>query len=150
MPITALPTPPLPADTPGDFNTKAFALLNALPTFVTETNAVETAVDTDAATATTQAGIATTKAAEAAASATAAANASNATVWVSGTTYSIGDVRFSPIDFQSYRRKTSGAGATDPSLDSTNWVLLGTNLANALPYNNLVALAQSQAISLLF
>lgn len=45
MPITALPTPPLPTDTPADFNTKAFALLGALPTFVTEANALEAAVD---------------------------------------------------------------------------------------------------------
>ena len=69
MPITALPTPPLPTDTPADFNTKAFALLRALPTFVTEANALETAVDADATTATTQAEIATTQANNAATSA---------------------------------------------------------------------------------
>lgn len=69
MPITALPTPPLPTDTPADFNTKAFALLGALPTFVTEANALETAVDADATTATTQANLATTQANSAATSA---------------------------------------------------------------------------------
>lgn len=62
MPLTALPAPPLPTDTPADFNTKAFTLLNALPLFVTQTNALEAAVDADATTATTQAGIATTQA----------------------------------------------------------------------------------------
>lgn len=45
------------------------------------------------------------------------------TVWVSGTTYTAGQVRYSPIDFLSYRRKTNGAGTTDPSLDPTNWAL---------------------------
>jgi len=43
--------------------------------------------------------------------------------WVSGTTYTAGQVRYSPIDFFSYRRKNNGAGTTDPSLDPTNWAL---------------------------
>jgi hypothetical protein len=52
-----------------------------------------------------------------------------AIAWVSGTTYAIGDARYSPIDFQTYRRKTAGAGTTDPSLDGTNWarVNVGTD-----------------------
>lgn len=50
-----------------------------------------------------------------------AAAAAGATIWVTGTVYAIGDARYSPIDFQTYRRRTNGAGATDPSLDSTNW-----------------------------
>ena len=45
------------------------------------------------------------------------------TVWVSGTTYAAGNVRYSPVDFYVYRRKTAGAGTTDPSLDTTNWAL---------------------------
>lgn len=45
------------------------------------------------------------------------------TVWVSGTSYTAGQVRYSPVDFFMYRRKTNGAGTTDPSLDSTNWAL---------------------------
>jgi hypothetical protein len=51
-----------------------------------------------------------------------------AIAWVSGTTYAIGDARYSPIDFQTYRRKTAGAGTTDPSLDGTNWARV--NLAS--------------------
>ena len=54
----------------------------------------------------------------------AAEAASTAAAWVSGTTYSIGAVRFSPITFASFRRKTAGAGTTDPSLDTVNWVPL--------------------------
>lgn len=51
----------------------------------------------------------------------AAETAAGATKWISGTTYAQGDVTWSPIDYQSYRRKTAGAGTTDPSADSTNW-----------------------------
>lgn len=47
----------------------------------------------------------------------------NVTKWISGTTYAIGDLTWSPIDYQTYRRKTAGAGTTDPSADSTNWAL---------------------------
>lgn len=43
--------------------------------------------------------------------------------WVSGATYAIGDVSWSLIDHLSYRRKTAGAGTTDPSNDPTNWAL---------------------------
>lgn len=60
----------------------------------------------------------------AAASATAAAGAAisgGAIAWVSGKTYSIGDNSWSPVDFQTYKRKTAGAGTTDPSADTTNW-----------------------------
>ena len=45
----------------------------------------------------------------------------NLTKWISGTTYAIGDVTWSPTDFQAYRRKTAGAGTTDPSADPANW-----------------------------
>ena len=45
----------------------------------------------------------------------------NMTKWVSGTVYTTGDVTWSPTDFQAYRRKTDGGGATDPSADTVNW-----------------------------
>lgn len=62
--------------------------------------------------------------AEASASAAQAAAASvGAALWVSGTTYAIGDVRRSPINYLPYRRLTAGAGTTDPSADATNWAL---------------------------
>lgn len=51
MPITALPPAPLQTDTTAAFNTKAFALVSALNTFVTEANALEVAADADAASA---------------------------------------------------------------------------------------------------
>ncbi|NRR28896.1 hypothetical protein HSX11_01740 [Oxalobacteraceae bacterium] len=57
----------------------------------------------------------------AAAQAFAAIGAVGAIAWVSGTTYAVGDVRYSPITQYSYRRKVAGAGTTDPSVDTTNW-----------------------------
>jgi hypothetical protein len=63
---------------------------------------------------------------EAAANASAAQSAAasvSAALWVSGTSYSIGDVRRSPITYFAYRRLTAGAGTTDPSADPTNWAL---------------------------
>jgi hypothetical protein len=86
MAINPLPTPPAPTDSPQDFNTKAFDLLNALPDFVTEANAQAVQVDIDAGTATAQAGIATTKASEADASADLAEDwATKNDAYVSGT-----------------------------------------------------------------
>jgi len=45
-------------------------------------------------------------------------------LWVSGTEYEIGNLVWSPVDFFAYRRKTDGAGVTDPSADAANWALL--------------------------
>lgn len=41
--------------------------------------------------------------------------------WVSGTSYAEGKIIRSPSDHQLYTRIVAGAGATDPSADSTNW-----------------------------
>jgi hypothetical protein len=133
-PISALPSPPSRQD-PANFADEADAFLGALPTFQSEVNASGTyidgkaaEVDTDAATATTQAGIATTQATNAANSATAAANSAasaGGVLWVSGTSYAVGYVVYSPINFQNYRCIVATSGTTDPSLDETNWVQLG-------------------------
>jgi hypothetical protein len=119
--ISALPSAPSPSDSQSQFNTKAFALVAALSTFVTETNTVAGEINTNALAAATAETNAETAETNAEAAQAAAEAASNATKWVSGTTYAEGDVRWSPIDFLSYRRKTNGAGTTDPSLDGTNW-----------------------------
>jgi len=51
MPMTTLPTAPLPTDSTSVFNSRAFALVAALSTFVTEANALETNVNTKEASA---------------------------------------------------------------------------------------------------
>lgn len=115
--ISELPSPPSRTD-PSTFADKSDALLGALPTFVTQANNLAVDVNYNASNATAAA----TAAANSAALAATNAALANATAWVSGTTYAIGDARYSLINFQVYRRKTAGAGTTDPSADSTNWM----------------------------
>lgn len=119
MAITPLPTPPS-RDDPANFATRADAFLGALPDFATEANALAVQVNENATTAAADADIAE-------ASASAALAVAGAELWVSGTTYAIGDAVWSPINLQTYRRKTNGAGTTDPSLDATNWASLGAS-----------------------
>jgi len=114
--ITTLPTAPSRSD-PINFADRADEFLGALPTFGDQANAVASEVNGYASNAQT----AKTQAEAAAAAALATANTS---LWVSGTTYAVGVVTYSPITFLSYRRKTSGAGTTDPSADATNWQLV--------------------------
>jgi hypothetical protein len=61
----------------------------------------------------------------AAASAAAAVVASNAAEWVSEASYAEFANVISPVDFGTYRAKTTHTGvATDPSADTTNWTLI--------------------------
>lgn len=128
--ITAAPTAPQ-RGVKATFSTLVDAFVTWLVAAVTQFGAVATnvynnAVDAynNAVAAAGSASSASTYANNASASATAAAAASSASLWVSGTTYTAGQVVFSPVDYRSYRRKTGGAGTTDPSADSTNWVLI--------------------------
>jgi len=133
-PITTLPSPPSRQD-PANFADEADAFLGALPDFGDEANAlasyvdgVAATVDTDATAAAASASAASTSATNAANSATAAANSAasaGAVLWVSGTSYAVGFVVYSPINFQNYRCIQATSGTTDPSLDETNWVQLG-------------------------
>ena len=109
MTIDALPAAPSTAD-PDNFDPLADAMIAALGPMVTQINASNLQANLDAITASTSATIAQ-----------AAAIASGAIAWVSGATYGPGDARYSLIDWQTYRRKTAGAGTTDPSSDTTNW-----------------------------
>lgn len=96
------------------------------------TNVYDNAVD-----AFNNATAATASQTAAAASAAAAAATAGASIWISGTTYAIGDNRFSPINFQTYRRKTAGAGTVDPSIDATNWAAIASsNFGLAMQLNS--------------
>lgn len=133
-PITTLPNPPSRQD-PANFADNADAFLGALPDFGDEANAladyvetVASAVDADATAAAASASDAATSETNAADSATAAANSAasaGAVLWVSGTSYSVGYVVYSPTNFQNYRCIQATSGTTDPSLDEVNWVQLG-------------------------
>lgn len=129
--ISALPPPPDPNDSLTTFNSKAFAFWAAIPGFRTEVNAVAVEINLNAIAAAASAASATTKAAEAlvselasVANAQAAAASAGGSAWVSGTTYAVGDRRWSLANGYLYRRRTVGAGTTDPSADATNWALV--------------------------
>jgi hypothetical protein len=135
MAITPLPPPPEPTDSTAQFNTKAFAWVAALDTFTTQANATAVEADASADAALVSANNAATSATASANSASAAATSANAAAtsaetaaaataaqrWVSGTTYALGALVWSPADGRIYRRQVAGAGTTDPSADSTNW-----------------------------
>lgn len=129
--ISPLPSAPSRSTDPTNFSTEADAFIGALPTLVTQTNAMGAYLDGVAAAADADAAAAAISASSAADSAIAADNAANAsaftanvTPWTSGTTYAAGAAVYSLINFQTYRRISSGAGTTDPSLDAANWTLL--------------------------
>jgi hypothetical protein len=133
-PISALPSPPSRQD-PANFADEADAFLGALPTFQSETNTAGTYIEGKAAAAETSATNAATSATEASTSATNAANSATAAansaasaggvLWVSGTSYAVGYVVYSPITFTNYRCIQATSGTTDPSLDEVNWVSTG-------------------------
>lgn len=138
MALTPLPPPPSRASSPATFSADADAFLGALPTFQTEANQLASDVSTkqtqtassaqQAANSATSAALSATSAAtssnNAAANAQNAAAATTAPRWVSGVSYSVGALAWSPINGRIYRRLIAGAGTTDPSNDSVNWVLL--------------------------
>jgi len=101
--------------------TSFFGTSSTMATFITEANALQVDVNAKQISSAESASTATLKAQESAASAQASASSSNTDAWVSGTTYSKGVCVFSPITFQTFRRKAAGAGTTDPSADTTNW-----------------------------
>lgn len=126
--ISDMPPAPTVNDSPSEFSAKTFAFYGAMAAFISQVNAVVAwialkivAIATDAASA-----VAAKAAAEAAAAS--ASSAANVTKWVSGTLYTEGANVWSPINGVTYRRRTTGGGAIDPSIDSANWAL--PNAAN--------------------
>jgi len=132
--ISTLPTAPARTDAPATFISRADAFLAALVTMQSELNTTIGAMNTDiggiaanvtaAEAAQTAAETAETNAEAAQAAAEAA---SSATLWVSGTSYSAGDVVYSPVDYKSYRANTATSGTTDPSA-SADWTRLTFDL----------------------
>lgn len=130
MPITPLPSLDRTATTFKEDVDVFFA--TELPQFSVEAESARDQVNTNAIISAEQMALATAQAltaSNAATSASSAALSAGAVVWVSGLTYTAGETRYSPLDFMTYRRKTTGAGTTDPSLDSSNWANFVTGFA---------------------
>lgn len=124
--IRPLPTPPTMLDT-ASFPVRGDEFIGALPDFQQDANALAANVAQNA---------------EAAVAAAAAAVAvANAPKWLAGAAYAQGAAVYSPIDFQTYRRRSAGSSASDPSQDPANWALVGSSG---------LSLAQVQAIALCF
>ena len=123
MPIQSVPAlapAPTPAIQRGDRETFADRV-DAAITYLTGAPAAIYAFALNVLNNATVAQDSATAAVAAASAATGAAATAGAVAWVSGTTYGIGDARYSPINSKTYRRRTAGAGTTDPSADPTNW-----------------------------
>lgn len=149
MPINTS-IPPLDRTSPGFRAALDAYFLTTLPAWRAEANALADEVNADANAASESAAAAAGHAdtandhrlaaaghAQAAAnSAAAAAAVAGAGQWVSGTNYAAGQCAWSPMNFQTYRRKTAGAGTLDPALDESNWQSLG---GGGMPTVELVA-----------
>jgi hypothetical protein len=125
-PIDPLPTAPSTSD-PTNFDSLADAFIAAWATFRTQMNNIATNVYNNAVDCYNNALAALGYANAAASSAAAAAASSNVVKWVSGTTYTDGAAVWSPANGQTYRRNGTGAGTTDPSLDSPHYWLMLTD-----------------------
>lgn len=152
-PITTLPSPPSRQD-PTNFADEADAFLGALPDFGDEANALASYVegiagdvDTDATAAAASATAAATSASSAAAAQTAAEAAANATLWVSGTTYSAGDVVYSPSTYFTYRATSGLTSTVDPATDTANWTLIGVGGTALLSITNTTATQDQTAFT---
>lgn len=142
----ALPAAPNPSDSEAVFDADSYAWTSAQPGFGNDLKAIGDATYANALWAETKA----TEAELSAALAESAAGSAGAVVWVSGSSYSSGNVVYSPINFQNYRRKTNGSGTVDPSLDATNWAIIGVDPTVIYPFSNQTIMAQNHAIALYF
>lgn len=127
--IDPVPTPPIQRNDRATFSTRVDAFVTWLVNATTQFAALASNVFANATDAASSVSSAANYATQAAGSALAAVAGSNAPAWVSGTTYAVGDVRFSPSTFYTYRRKTAGAGTTDPAGDATNWQVISSTYA---------------------
>lgn len=138
--IDQLPLPVPSRTDPANFSVRADNFLGELPDFATQMNALATElnalgvqVEASKTAALTAEANAQASAFAASGSANNAASSSGAALWVSGTTYSLGALVYSPITGRTYRRKIAGAGTTDPSADATNWIPIVLEISTQYP-----------------
>lgn len=130
MSITALPTPPSRSDDPANFSNKADAFLAAMPTFVTQANALESNVNAKEASATASASSASASATAASGSAgSAATQAGNAAASAAAADAAKTAAEAALDNFDD---RYLGAKTADPTLDNDGNALL----AGALYWNS--------------
>lgn len=113
--ISTLPAAPARTDAPATFITKADTFLSAIVTMQSQLNVSIGQFNADAAVVEANKNLAIA--------------AVNATLWVSATSYSAGDVVYSPITFFNYRANTGTSGTTDPSL-SGDWTVITNDITS--------------------
>lgn len=122
--ITAAPAAPQ-RQVKATFSDRVDAFVTWMAAAVSQFGAVATNVFNNAVEAFNSATTASTAATTATDAAAAAVTTAGATLWVSGQSVAQYAAKISPLDHQTYRRKTAtGSGTIDPSLDTTNYVLL--------------------------
>ena len=132
--ITTSPAVPDPSNR-ATFKTRAYPWTIWMRDVAAEIAAVATNCYNNAVEAAASAVAALASQTSASLHASSAASFSAATMWVSGTTYTAGVAVISPINFLTYRRRSTGAGTTDPSLDLANYAVL--SLLQALPVSSI-------------
>lgn len=121
MPIITPPTVTLLPPAPSSANPSSFDLLadnytGALPTHREELVALAQNIYNNAVAIATEIGA--------------------SSVWISGSTYTVNTVRFSPLDGRNYKCvvATNGSDVTDPSLHYAKWRLVVPNVPGNLIY----------------
>jgi hypothetical protein len=122
MAITALPSLDRTSST---FRTDTDTFFGTqLPVFSTQAEAARVEINANQVLVANNTATAVAAQVSSSSNAVTAVTAASAIQWASGTTYAVGDCRWSPTDMRVYRRKTAGAGTTDPNADPTNWGLV--------------------------
>jgi hypothetical protein len=122
--LDVAPTAPDRADRV-TFAARAEAFTNWMKTVAAQMQTLATGMYNNAVDAFNSATNSAISANASAASAAAAQALTGAVAFNSGTTYTLYQAAISTVNLLTYRRKTAGSSATDPSADSTNWVNTG-------------------------
>ena len=130
--IDAMPPAPEPTNSRDVFSARTFAFYAAMAGFVAQMNAAIAWVATQLTAISGHASSTSGARDEAMAAAAAASLSANAAKWVSGQAYADGALAWSPSNWQTYRRKGAGAGATDPAVDPANWEPIARDAVGAM------------------
>ena len=133
MAITPVPDLPVLSSAPSssdmaNFDARADAFLPGLKPWGDVLKAIGDATKANAISANGDAAIALAAQAGAQAAAAQAAAGSGSAKWAAGN-YNDGATVWSPIDYMGYRKRGTGASATDPSADATGWAPLTPKVA---------------------